>query len=84
VAGSLLFIAIPLLLGLLCDLVVIVPLRVPLDRHPVISLTTVSLMHHKFLCTKLIRKTDLRIFNFVCLINKSTMCLKVSDLFVFP
>ena len=41
-AGALLFIAVPLLLGLLCDLVVIVPLRVPLDRHPVISLTTVS------------------------------------------
>ena len=44
VAGTLLFIAIPLLLGLLCDLIVIIPLRVPLDRHPVISLTTVSVV----------------------------------------
>ena len=42
-AGSLLFVAIPLLLGLLCDLVVIIPLRVPVDRHPVISFTTVSM-----------------------------------------
>lgn len=52
-AGSLLFVAIPLLLGLLCDLVVIIPLRVPMDRHPVVSFTTdwaLGLLHLKCLC----------------------------------
>ena len=41
VAGVLLFGVIPLMLGLLCDLIIFTPLRVPLDRTPVYFLSTV-------------------------------------------
>ena len=46
VAGVLLFGVVPLLLGLLCDLIVFTPLRVPLDRTPVYFLSTVRTACH--------------------------------------
>lgn len=47
VAGVLLFGVIPLMLGLLCDLIVFTPLRVPLDRTPVYFLSTVCSSCHE-------------------------------------
>jgi E3 ubiquitin-protein ligase MARCH6 len=53
VAGALLFGVIPLLLGVLCDVMVFVPIRVPLERTPVYFLTTdwaLGLLHTKCVC----------------------------------
>ena len=41
-AGSLLFVVIPLLLGHLVDLFLLSPLRVPTDRTPIFYASTVS------------------------------------------
>ena len=42
IAGVFLFGVIPLLLGVLCDVMIFVPIRVPLDRTPVYFWSTVS------------------------------------------
>ena len=50
VAGSLLFVVIPLLLGHLVDLFLLSPLRVPTDRTPIFYASTVSCLPLYYIC----------------------------------
>ena len=65
VAGVLLFGVVPLLLGLLCDLIVFTPLRVPLDRTPVYFLSTVRTACHET-CLQCLFQTAVLAWTCVC------------------